>query len=267
MHNVVKEFDAENFDLTKIVNQIKSLSLDTSPKEKVVVVLGATATGKSALAVQLAEIFDTEIISADSMSVYKNFNIGTAKPSAVERGKVKHHLIDILEADEKFSVAEFVRRAAPIVTALNCAGKIPIIAGGTGLYIQALIEGYEFGDGVKSCEKFFASTGELKYNCAVIGLTLNRKDLYARIDERTDKMFAAGLVDEVKKLLESGVNENSQAMLGIGYREVVEYLQGKFTLDETISRVKQATRNFAKRQLTWYRRMSYINWYQLKKSA
>ena len=267
MHNVVKEFAAENFDLTKIVNQIKSLSLNTSPKEKVVVVLGATATGKSALAVQLAEIFDTEIISADSMSVYKDFNIGTAKPSAVERGKVKHHLIDILEADEKFSVAEFVRRVSPIVTALNRAGKIPIIAGGTGLYIQALIEGYEFGNGVKSCEKFFASTGELKYNCAVIGLTLNRKDLYARIDERTDKMFAAGLVDEVKKLLESGVNENSQAMLGIGYREVVEYLQGKFTLDETISHVKQSTRNFAKRQLTWYRRMNYINWYQLKKSA
>ena len=263
MHNVVKEFDAENFDLTKIVNQIKSLSLDTSSKEKVVVVLGATATGKSALAVKLAEIFDTEIISADSMSVYKNFNIGTAKPSEVERVKVKHHLIDIIEPDEKFSVAEFVRRATPIVTALNGAGKIPIIAGGTGLYIQALIEGYEFGDGVKSCEKFFKSTGELKYNCAVIGLTLNRKDLYARIDERTDKMFAAGLVDEVKRLLSSGVDENAQAMLGIGYREVVKYLQGKFTLDETVLRVKQSTRNFAKRQLTWYRRMNYINWYLL----
>ena len=197
------------------------------------------------------------------MSVYKNFNIGTAKPSKVERGKIKHYLIDILEPDEKFSVAEFVRRAAPIIAALNDAGKIPIIAGGTGLYIQALIEGYEFGDGVKSCEKFFASTGELKYNCAVIGLTLNRKDLYARIDERTDKMFAAGLIDEVKKLLESGIDENAQAMLGIGYREVVEYLQGKYTLDETISLVKQSTRNFAKRQLTWYRRMNYIDWYSI----
>ena len=263
MRNVVKEFDAAKFDLTKIVNQIKSLSLDTSLKEKVAVILGATATGKSALAVKLAEIFDTEIISADSMSVYKNFNVGTAKPSEVERGKVQHHLIDILEPNEKFSVAEFVRRAIPIISKLNGAGKIPIIAGGTGLYIQALIEGYEFGDGVKSCEKFFAVSGELKYNCAIIGLTLNRNDLYARIDERTEKMFAAGLVDEVQKLLESGVSIDAQAMLGIGYKEVAEYLQGKYTPDETVSRVKQATRNFAKRQLTWYRRMNYINWYSI----
>ncbi|MBQ9486221.1 MAG: tRNA dimethylallyltransferase [Selenomonadaceae bacterium] len=263
MRNVVKNFDAEKFDLTKIINQIKSLALSTAPKEKVVVILGATATGKSTLALQAAKVFDTEIISADSMSVYKNFNVGTAKPAKSERAEVKHYLIDILEPEEKFSVAEFVRMAAPIITDLNRAGKIPIIAGGTGLYIQALIEGYQFGDGVKSRESFFAQTGELKYNALVIGLTADRQELYARIDERTEKMFDAGLVAEVENLLKQGVNPTAQAMLGIGYKEVVEYLNGNFTLDETVSKVKQATRNFAKRQLTWYRRMKYINWFNV----
>ena len=263
MRNIVKDFDAEKFDLTKIINQIKSLGLSTSPKEKLVVILGATATGKSTLALQAAKFFDTEIISADSMSVYKNFNVGTAKPSDIERAEVKHYLIDILEPHEKFSVAEFVRMATPIIADLNRAGKIPIIAGGTGLYIQALIEGYKFGDGVKSRESFFAQTGELNYNALVIGLTAARQELYKRIDERTEKMFDAGLVKEVENLLKQGVNPSAQAMLGIGYKEVVEYLQGKCTLDEAVLKVKQATRNFAKRQLTWYRRMKYIEWYSI----
>ena len=262
MRNVIKNFDAESLDLTKISDCIKSLALNNSPQEKIIVILGATATGKSSLAMKLAEIFATEIISADSMSVYKNFDIGTAKPAELERAKVKHHLIDILEADEKFSVAEFVRRATPIVTEINLAGKIPIIAGGTGLYIQALLEGYKFGDdGVKSREKIFSETGLLIYDAFVIGLTMPREILYRRIDERTEKMFDAGLVDEVKKLLSQGVNPTSPPMCSIGYKEVVQYLQGNLTLDETISKVKQATRNFAKRQLTWYRRMKYINWF------
>lgn len=263
MRNVVKNFDAEKFDLTKILNHIKSLALSTAPKEKVVVILGATATGKSTLALQAAKVFDTEIISADSMSVYKNFNVGTAKPTESERAEVKHYLIDILEPNEKFSVAEFVRMATPIITDLNRADKIPIIAGGTGLYIQALIEGYQFGDGVKSRENFFAQTGELKYNALVIGLTADRQELYARIDERTEKMFDAGLVEEVENLLKQGVSPTAQAMLGIGYKEVVDYLQGKYTFDDAIAKVKQATRNFAKRQLTWYRRMNYINWFNV----
>ena len=265
MRNHVKEFDGENFDLTKIINRVKSLSLDDSPKEKVVVVLGATATGKSSLALQLAKIFDTEIISADSMSVYKNFDVGTAKPSAAERQQIHHWLVDILDAEEKFSVAEFVRRAEKIISELNRAGKIPIVVGGTGLYVQALIEGYKFSDdATKSTEKFFATTGELKYNALVIGLTMPRKILYECIDARTDKMFSSGLVDEVQELLRRGVSPTSQAMLAIGYKEVVEYLQGKISLDDAISKVKQSTRNFAKRQLTWYRRMNYIHWFNVR---
>ena len=264
MRNVIKNFDAESLDLTKITDWVKSLSLNDSPQEKILVILGATATGKSSLAMKLAEIFQTEIISADSMSVYKNFDVGTAKPTELDRAKIKHHLINILEPDEKFSVAEFVRRSAPIVTEINLAGKIPIIAGGTGLYIQALLEGYKFSDdGAKSHEKIFSETGSLIYNALVIGLTMPREILYKKIDERTEKMFDAGLVDEVTKLLNQGVNPTSPPMCSIGYKEVVQYLQGKISLDETISKVKQATRNFAKRQLTWYRRMKYINWFNV----
>lgn len=263
MKNNIKEFDAAPFDLTKILNSVQSFSLQNSPQEKVLVILGATATGKSSLAVKLAETLDTEIISADSMAVYKNFNIGTAKPSPQELQKVRHYLIDILEPEEKFSVAEFVSRAEKIISEINSRGKIPIVAGGTGLYIQALLEGYKFKDNSKSQEKFFSDTGKLKYNALVIGLTSTRQKLYERINKRAKEMFDAGLVEEVRQLLNSGVSPNAQAMLGIGYKETVEFLRGAATLDETISKVSQATRNFAKRQLTWYRRMSYINFFNV----
>ena len=264
MRNKLKEFDAEIFDLQKILELIKNLQADNSPQEKVIVILGATAAGKSSLAIKLAEILQTEIISADSMAVYKNFNIGTAKPTADELKKIPHHLINILNADEKFSVAEFVRRAKKIITEINQLGKIPIIVGGTGLYIQALVEGYKFADIGKSRESFFAENNKLLYNALVLGLTMNRADLYKRIDDRTAQMFTEGLVEEVKNLLDSGVSPNAQAMLGIGYRQVIEYLQGEITLDETISKVAQITRNFAKRQLTWYRRMKYIKFFTIK---
>ena len=263
MRNVVKEFDAEPFSLTKILDSVQFLSLKTSPREKLIVILGATATGKSSLALRLAEILGTEIISADSMAVYKNFDIGTAKPTAEELRRVKHYLIDILEPEERFSVAEFVQLASELITEINSRGKIPIVAGGTGLYIQALLEGYNFSATSKSQSKFFSDTGELRYNALVIGLTAPRKELYRRIDERTKKMFDAGLVSEVQKLLANGVSPDAQAMLGIGYRETVEYLRGNFSLDEAVSKISQATRNFAKRQLTWYRRMQYIKFFNV----
>lgn len=260
MRSVVKEFEAEPFDLQKILLLIKILQDDKSQQEKVIVILGATSTGKSSLAIKLAEFLQTEIISADSMAVYKNFDVGTAKPSLEELQKVRHHLIDILDAEEKFSVAEFVRRAEKIITEINLQKKFPVIVGGTGLYIQALLEGYHF-DTAKSHAKNFSATGKLNYNALVIGLTTYRERLYNRIDLRTQKMFDAGLVEEVKRLLDAGVSPTAQAMLGIGYKEVLEHLQGKLTLQETISKVAQATRNFAKRQLTWFRRMDYIKWF------
>ena len=262
MRNQPKEFDAEKFSLQKILDLIKILQEKKSSQEKVIVILGATATGKSSLAIQLAEILQTEIISADSMAVYKNFDVGTAKPSAEELKKIPHHLINILNPEEKFSVVEFVNRAKKIISEINLQKKIPIVVGGTGLYIQALLEGYNFdAEKNKSQSKNFSVTGKLNYNALVIGLTTCREKLYNRIDLRTRKMFDAGLVAEVQKLLQAGVKKNSQAMLGIGYKEVLEFLDGNLTLEETISKVAQATRNFAKRQLTWYRRMSYIKWF------
>lgn len=263
MKNRIKTFDATPFDLTKIYDSVQSLRLTQSPREKLIVILGATSTGKSSLALELAKKFDTEIISADSMAVYKNFNVGTAKPSRAELELVPHHLIDILDAEEKFSVGEFVRRARPIISELNLRGKIPIVAGGTGLYIQALVEGYELDDAGKSLISHYKQTGELIYNALIFGLTSDRTELYDRINRRTEKMFADGLIDEVKALLDSGISPTAQAMLGIGYKETVEYLRGNTTLDETILKVAQATRNFAKRQLTWYRRMKYINWLKI----
>ena len=288
MKSRVKTFNAAPFDLTKVFDSVQSMHLTDSPREKLVVILGATSTGKSSLALTLAEKFDTEIISADSMAVYKSFNVGTAKPPQAELERVPHHLINILDAEEKFSVGEFVRRARPIITELNLRGKIPIVAGGTGLYIQALVEGYELqtvmrngkADNekisaenaqcamnelaeLKSSSSYYKRTGELFYNALVFGLTSDRPELYVRINRRTEKMFADGLIEEVKNLLADGVSPTAQAMLGIGYKETVEYLQGDATLDETILKVAQATRNFAKRQLTWYRRMNYIKWLKI----
>ena len=270
MGKQIKEFDGEVFALTKIFDSVQSLLQVTSPREKLVVILGATSTGKSSLAVTLAEKFSTEIISADSMAVYKNFNVGTAKPSQSELQRVPHHMINILDAEEKFSVGEFVRRARPIISELNGKGKIPIVAGGTGLYIQALVEGYEMQCEMrnaqcvmKSSSSYYKRTGELIYAAQVFGLTTERSELYDRINRRTHQMFADGLVEEVRSLLASGISPAAQAMSGIGYKETVEYLRGDCTLDEAIEKVAQATRNFAKRQLTWYRRMKYIRWLKI----
>ena len=263
MGNKIKNFDAAPFDLTNICDSLKSLYLTDSPREKLVVILGATSVGKSSLAIDLAEKFGTEIISADSMAVYKNFNVGTAKPSRDELERVPHHLIDILDAEQKFSMVEFLQRARQIISDINSRGKIPIVAGGTGLYVQALVEGYEPVTGAKSLDSCYKRTGELFYAAQVYGLTAEREILYDRINRRTEKIFADGLVDEVKNLLAQGVSPHAQAMRGIGYKETVEYLQGGATLDETIAKVAQATRNFAKRQLTWFRRMKYIKWLKI----
>ena len=239
----------------------------SSSKEKLIVILGATATGKSSLALKLAEELGTEIISADSMLVYKNFDIGTAKPSPEELRRVKHHFVDILDAHEIFSVADFQSRARELITQLNRAGKIPIVVGGTGLYIQSLLEGYEFNDIAedgriaKSRESFFKRTGELVYDAAVLGLEIDRAELYRRINARTRAMIDAGLIEEVRRLLAGGIDRNAQAMLGIGYKETIEYLDGRATLEETIEKISQATRNYAKRQSTWFRRMKYIEWH------
>ena len=287
-------------------------------KERLIVILGPTAVGKTNLSLQLAAKLQTEIISGDSMLVYRGFDIGTAKPSAEERCGIKHHLIDILSPEENFSVSDFQQRAAQCITAVNAQGKIPVLAGGTGLYIKSLVEGYEFnrfaGDDeyratlerlagekgkayvhdmlaavdpqtaarlhvndfrrvVRALEVYHlggekisqkkAPQPDLLYDAYFVGLTRPRPELYERINKRVDLMLSAGLLTEVKSLLASGINREAQAMKGIGYKEPAAYLAGEMSYEEMTDLIKKSTRHFAKRQLTWYRKMPYIHWYDV----
>lgn len=282
--------------------------------ERLVAVIGPTAVGKTRLSIDLAERLGTEVISGDSMLVYRRMDIGTAKPDAVERRGIPHHLIDILEPDEEFSVVDFQAQAGRLISTINLAGRIPVLAGGTGLYVKALLEGYTFNavegnDAIRNrlaaladqhgsaylharlqeaspetaaklhpndlrriirALEIYELSGEtvsrqrktdgLLYDALVIGLTMSREKLYQRINQRVDIMMEMGLVDEVSRLLKEGVPPDSQAMQGIGYKEIAAYLKGESSLPEAIDRLKQATRNFAKRQMTWYRRMNYVEW-------
>ena len=286
-------------------------------KTPLLVLLGPTAVGKTALSLHLAEELGTEIISGDSMLVYRGFDIGSAKPTSEERARVPHHLIDVLDADETFSVTEFVARVSELVRDFDAAGRLPFVVGGTGLYVKALVEGYDFnvtqehtcfrhamagiaarrgsgrihrflaycdpaaaerihannlrrviralevaryGDESISCAHAM-KRGAPPYDALVIGLTRERAHLYARINERVEAMFAAGLCAEVQRLLDSGVRRDAPAMKGIGYKETAAHLAGEITRAEAITAVQTATRHFAKRQLTWCRGMPYIHWY------
>lgn len=290
--------------------------------DKLIVVLGPTAVGKTALAIALAKRFHTEVISGDSMLIYRHMDIGTAKPSLEEQDGVVHHLIDIVEPNEAFDVTAFLAMARKKIRELNERGCIPILAGGTGLYIKALLEGYRFNvtpqnetfraEMEKVADQF--GTEELHrrlamiqpetaarlhpndmrrviralevatfggevvsqtkddekarlYDALVIGLTSQRSLLYERINKRVDEMMEMGLLDEVKGLLASGISPDAQAMKGIGYKELVAYLNGDCTLDEAVDTIKKGTRHFAKRQFTWYRKMPYIDWYDVETKA
>ena len=284
-------------------------------KEKVVVILGATATGKSHCAIEIAKKYHGEIISGDSMLVYRDMNIGTAKPTAEELASVPHHLVDILPADAKFSVVDFKEQAERLIAEITARGHLPIIAGGTGLYIKALLENYSFNSAEEDtdlrrrleqeaaeqgAEAFYArlqaldpqaaagihpnnvrrvvramesalqgdtvaqsAAVEMPYDAFVIGLDMERSALYDRINRRVDLMLEAGLVEEVRSLLDAGVSPDCQSMQSIGYRQIVWYLRDGMPYAEAVDKLKQATRNFAKRQVTWYKKMPYINWLQL----
>ena len=287
--------------------------------ERVIAVIGPTAVGKTKVSIDLAKMLTTEIVSGDSMLVYKNMDIGTAKPSISERSNIVHHLIDILEPDADFSVVDCKELASQHLTEINKQGSIPVLAGGTGLYVKALLEGYQFNPTpsdeklridldnlakehgnqylhdqlaqvvpsaaarlhpndlrrvIRALEVYYLSGDtvsqhklldqqELLYNTVVIGLTMDRELLYNRINQRVDIMVAQGLVNEVTMLLARGIPANCQAMQGIGYKEVIRHLQGEIDLPTAVESIKQATRNFAKRQLTWYRKMPYITWFDV----
>jgi tRNA dimethylallyltransferase len=290
-----------------------------------ILVAGPTAAGKSAVAMELAARLDGEIVSVDSMQVYRGLNIGTAKPTEKDRTKVPHHLIDVIDLSEAFDVARFVTLARAAVADIGERGKLPILCGGTGLYFKAFLEG--FGDAppsdaalreeleaaplsellrelkerdpvtyqkidrknprrvIRAVEvvrltgrAFSEQRAEWKRleenssqptkgwrvsrNITMLGLTRSPEDLRQRIAARVDEMFHQGLVEETRALLGAGLAKSRTALQALGYRQVIEYLRGERQLSETIELVKVRTRQFAKRQMTWFRRQMPLQWVQ-----
>lgn len=286
----------------------------TKKKEKLLVLLGPTASGKTALSIGLAKALKTEIISGDSMLVYRGFDIGSAKPTKAEMAGIRHHMIDILPGNASFNLMDFLQQVKGLITELNQAGKVPMLVGGTGLYIQSLLEGYELNQQqedpeyrhyleqlaeekgreyvhnmlrqvnpaaadrlhinnfrriVRALEVYHVGgeqisqtkSGELVYDCYVAGLNWQRQKLYDRINRRVDIMLQQGLEQEVRHLVEAGLGPDNQAMKGIGYKELLPAIRGEVSLAAAAELVQKNSRHFAKRQLTWYRRMPYIHWY------
>ncbi len=276
---------------------------------KVLVICGATASGKTALAVDCAQKLNTEIVSADSMLVYKDLNIGTAKPTEEEKKGIVHHLVDVVDPTSAFSVSDYEKAALPIVEKLLAEGKTPVICGGTGFYIQSLLYKSQFGGvganeeirkkyericadkGVdylhgllaqvdrESAEKLHANdvkrviraleiyeiTGRAKseqhdeaiprFDFLAVSIEYPREKLYERINLRVEQMLANGLIEEVQNLLARGVTHDMQCMQGIGYKEVAEGLQKGFSTAEIVENIQKNTRNYAKRQQTFFKRM------------
>ncbi|MCK9442928.1 MAG: tRNA (adenosine(37)-N6)-dimethylallyltransferase MiaA [Tissierellaceae bacterium] len=281
------------------------------------VLIGPTAIGKTSISLELADLINAEIISADSMQIYKYMDIGSAKIKEHEMEGIPHHLIDIIYPDEEYTVADYKNQAKKLIRDINRRGKIPLVVGGTGLYVNSLVYDLDFtrvkaseeirnrlqalGDkygneylhskltkidsisankiniedrrriiraieiyevtGRKMSEQnmnFRKETND--YNISMIGLNTDRKKLYERINYRVDKMVGEGLIDEVNMLLEMGYDKNLPSMQGIGYKEVIMYLEGIISLDEAVNIIKKGTRNYAKRQLTWFKRDNRIKW-------
>ena len=268
--------------------------------EKAVFILGATGVGKSGFAIKLAKLFNGEIISADSVQIYKQLNIGSAKITTAQMQGIVHHAIDILNPQQEFSVFEFVELTKSLISQINKKGKLPIIVGGTGLYVKALVEGYDFGGSGKNAEfrnqlwqksqdelyqmlmqqnaqraseidkndkkkliraleiqKFGAKPQShgTDINFLVFALTMPRETLYQKINARVDEMIKQGLITEVEGLKKQGLSVENQSMKAIGYKEVLSYLNGEINRQEMIDLIKQHTRNYAKRQMTFIRGM------------
>ncbi len=282
---------------------------------KLILVVGATASGKSQIGVNLAKKYNGEIISCDSMQVYRDMNIGTAKITSEEMQSIPHYMIDIVNADAQFSVGEYASMADKAINDIISRGKVPIIVGGTGLYVDGILYPMTFG-GDKNIEiraelesqfalygkeymhsmlaeidpidaqkihpnnvkrvlralEIYKTTGtcksnlqeknkDLKYEVCMIALDVDRNVLYQRIDSRVDKMFEIGLLNEVKQLLSNGVGFENQSMQAIGYKEFKNYFNATKTLEETVEIIKQNSRNYAKRQLTWFKKYDFAKWY------
>ena len=284
--------------------------------DKLIILTGPTAVGKSELSIKLAKAINGEIISADSIQVYKELNIGSAKIMPEEMQGIRHYLIDVLEPTEDFNVFIFKKMAKEAIEDIISRGKIPIIVGGTGFYIQSIIYDIDFDEEdnskirleleelarekgndyihgelakvdkasamkihpnntkrvIRALEYYRLNNNpislhneterakEAVFDAKYFVLNDKRELLYERINKRVDKMIQLGLVEEVSSLLDKGLDSSYNSMQGIGYKEIVEYLDGKCSLDEAVDNIKKNTRHFAKRQLTWFRREENVNW-------
>lgn len=288
-------------------------------KIPLIIIAGPTGIGKSLLGMNIAEKLNTEIISADSRQIFRYFDIGTAKPSLEEQKQIKHHLIDIKSPEESFTVAEYIEMAKEIISDIYHRGKIPLMVGGTGLYIKSLIEGFsipkveplpEYREELKlEAEKYgnkylydkarqidpeaiekihendlfrvirilevYKSSGknlssqrgraeEMPYDIIYAGLNTDRELLYERIGIRVEQMVEEGLIKEVKFIMDK-FGKDLPLLKTINYREIKEYILGVSSLEDARELMKKDTRNFAKRQLTWFRNDPHINWYKLDK--
>lgn len=285
-------------------------------KPKVIVICGPTASGKTSLSIELAKQINGEIISADSMQIYKDMDIGTAKPSTEEMQGIKHYLLDFVPPEERYSVAQYKIDAKKAIKEILEKGKVPIIVGGTGLYVDSLIYEIEYND-IKLDEEYrkkleeivkkqglevlykkaqeidpqamqkisandkkrimrvieiYKATGktkteqeiesrkkEVKYDYKIFAINMDREKLYERINIRVDRMIENGLIEEVENL-QKKYNHFPTAMQGLGYKEVIEYLQSQITREEMIEKIKQESRRYAKRQLTWFRKNKQTIW-------
>ena len=282
-----------------------------------IVITGPTASGKTAMSVELAKILGAEIVNADSMQIYKYMDIGTAKPDMEERQGIPHHLIDIAEPDEQFSVARYCECAKEAIDAVHAKGKPVVMVGGTGLYVDSLVNNIQFSE-IDADDEYHAKMDALAdekgneylynmlceidpvsgakisvsdrkriiralevyhltgktitwhneqsrsvpspYNTTMFAIDVDREVLYDKINRRVDIMMEKGLLNEVKNIINMGIKRDFTSMQAIGYKEIAEYLDGEITLDEAIDKIKQGSRRYAKRQLTWYRRNEKINW-------
>ena len=288
-------------------------------KDKVIIIPGPTAVGKTDISIELALRINGEIISADSMQIYKYMNIGSAKPSKDEMQKVRHYLIGEIDPREPFSVADYKVLCKSYIKEILNKGKTPIITGGTGLYINSILYDMNFSQSESDLEyrkqleeevlkygntfiheklkaidldlynrihpnnvkrviralEVYKNTGAIinsfeesfvknnDYDYILTGLIRDRKELYDRINQRVDFLIKLGLVEEVKSLMEKGLRLSDISMKGIGYKEVIDYLQGNHNLEDTIDIIKRNTRRYAKRQITWFKRYNEIKWYNL----
>ena len=285
-------------------------------KNKVIVICGPTASGKTSLSIELAKQIDGEIVSCDSMQIYKDMTIGTAKPTKEEMQGIKHYLIDCVSPEVRYSVADYKKDSINAIKEIISKGKVPIIVGGTGLYLESLIYGIEYNEietdleyrkALEDIEKnegleklyemakqideqaiekishndkkrifrvleIYHSTGKTKteleiesrkngpdYNYILFGINMDREKLYDRINRRVDIMIKQGLIEEVKNVLNK-YKEFPTAMQGLGYKEVVAYLEEKMTKEDMIEKIKMETRRYAKRQITWFKKYKNIKW-------